>query len=72
MDDYVVSRELLSLSQFLSWSMHVNQLARQEMLTSLGVPTGSIARAGRALAVSKLTVKYMAPLKVNACTQACM
>ncbi|RLM79566.1 hypothetical protein C2845_PM12G22650 [Panicum miliaceum] len=42
------------------------ETARQEMATSLGVPTGSIARAGRAMAVSKLTVKYMAPLKSGA------
>ncbi|OEL17741.1 hypothetical protein BAE44_0021240 [Dichanthelium oligosanthes] len=40
------------------------ETARQEMLASLGVCTGSIARAGRALALSKLTVKYMAPLKL--------
>jgi len=46
--------------------MHVNQLARQEMVASLGVRTGSIARAGRALAVSKLNVVCVAPLKVNA------
>ncbi|CAN6279447.1 unnamed protein product [Urochloa humidicola] len=39
------------------------ETARQEMIASLGVCTGSIARAGRAMALSKLNVKYFAPLK---------
>ncbi|KAG2660361.1 hypothetical protein PVAP13_1KG434310 [Panicum virgatum] len=42
------------------------ETARQEMLASLGVRTGSIARAGRALAVSKLNVECVAPLKPGA------
>ncbi|RLM49036.1 hypothetical protein C2845_PMPSC002141 [Panicum miliaceum] len=42
------------------------ETARQEMLASLGVSTGSIASAGRALAVSKLNVKFVAPLKPGA------
>ncbi|XP_039787303.1 acyl-acyl carrier protein thioesterase ATL4, chloroplastic-like [Panicum virgatum] len=37
-----------------------------EMVASLGVRTGSIARAGRAMAVSKLNVKCVAPLKPGA------
>ena len=35
------------------------------MIASLGVRTASIARAGRAMAVSELNVKYFAPLKVR-------
>ncbi|CAL4886266.1 unnamed protein product [Urochloa decumbens] len=42
------------------------ETARQEMLASLGICTGSIARAGRALAISELNVKYVAPLKPGA------
>ncbi|PUZ76917.1 hypothetical protein GQ55_1G328500 [Panicum hallii var. hallii] len=42
------------------------ETARQEMIASLGVCTGSIARAGRAMALSELNVKYFAPLKRGA------
>ncbi|KAG2660340.1 hypothetical protein PVAP13_1KG429800, partial [Panicum virgatum] len=42
------------------------ETARQEMITSLGVRTASIARAGRAMALSELNVKYFAPLKRGA------
>jgi hypothetical protein len=40
------------------------------MIASLGVCTGSIARAGRAMALSELNVKYFAPLKVHDALQA--
>ncbi|XP_039789668.1 acyl-acyl carrier protein thioesterase ATL4, chloroplastic-like [Panicum virgatum] len=42
------------------------ETARQEMIARLGVRTASIARAGRAMAVSELNVKYFAPLKRGA------
>ncbi|CAN6245433.1 unnamed protein product [Urochloa humidicola] len=43
------------------------ETARQEMIASLGVCTASIARTGRAMALSsELNVKYLAPLKRGA------
>nr|CAB3447431.1 unnamed protein product [Digitaria exilis] len=39
------------------------ETARQEMVARLGVCTGTIARTGRAMALSELNVKYFAPLK---------
>ncbi|RLM49035.1 hypothetical protein C2845_PMPSC002142 [Panicum miliaceum] len=42
------------------------ETARQEMIASLGVCTASIARAGRAMALSELNIKYFAPLKRGA------
>ncbi|KAL5666050.1 hypothetical protein ACJX0J_026158, partial [Zea mays] len=39
------------------------EIARQEMLASLGVCTASIVRTDRAMALSELNVKYFAPLK---------
>ncbi|CAL5056727.1 unnamed protein product [Urochloa decumbens] len=42
------------------------ETARQEMISSLGVCTGSIACTGRAMALSELNVKYFAPLKRGA------
>lgn len=42
------------------------EIARQEMLASLGVCTASIVRTDRAMALSELNVKYFAPLKRGA------
>jgi len=55
LDQYGVVNNAVYLNYF--------QHARHEMLAALGLPAQEVAQAGRALAVSEMTIRYRLPLR---------